>query len=368
MKRTTFVSGVLFVVLLCSFGLSAGNTETTEDYALLTITVEDIYRTLIDNARVTVTYLYPRADDVSIPDQFTTDGTAVFNLEVDREYVVTITKAGFISHTEEVDLEEDTTLTVTLEYLQNMPVLQVSRYTVSPQEVGPGEQFQLHLVVENRGTGDALTVKVFPGPTQVFSPVQPSSSAYLERLDKGKVTSVYLTFTVTGEALSGVYDLALTITYQDASGLLHTAQETAGIPIVRKPLIKLLNMNYPSEIEQGTSFTFSVEIANIGRFPVNGVYVEVESDMGWEYYSYYIGSLEAGDFDTFTSEVKPGAPGEHTVTLTVGFIDDFNREHSQTESFTVKVIEKTQQQPEPVQEEGLWARFIRFLKAFLGLG
>ncbi len=339
-----------------------------QDYAVLTIKVKDVYGTPINDARVSINYLYPQPEDEAIPDQFTRNGTTAFNLETRREYMFTVTKAGFLPHTELVDLEEDTEISVVLEYTQNTPLIHMNRYTLLPEEVAPGEHFQLHIVVENEGTGDALNVSVAVAPTQFFSPVQPSSSAYFERLDVKKVTTVTLTFAVSGEALSGVYDLAITISYQDAAGLPHTAQGTVGVPILRKSLIKLLNVEYPEEATQGESFTFSVEIANIGRFPVNGLYLNIESDMDWEYYSYYIGSLEAGDFDTFTSEVAAEDAGEHTFQVTVGYVDDFNREHYQEESFSITVKEKVKETLPPQQEEGLWDRFIRFLKAFLGLG
>lgn len=339
-----------------------------QEYAVLTIEVQDVYGRTIDDARVSVNYLYPRPEDADIKDQFTEHGSASFELEADREYIVTVTKAGFLPYTELVELEEDTDITITLEYQQKMPVLHVNRYTILPQEVRPGEHFQVHLVIENEGTEDALTVRVSFGPSQIFSPVQPSSSAYFERLDVGDIASVSQTFAVSGEVLSGVYDLVVTISYTDAVGMPHTAQETVGITVLRKPLIKLLNVDYPEEIEKGTPFTFSVDVANTGRFAVNGLYVEVESDLDWEYSSYYIGSLEAGDFDTFVSEVLTPTAGDHTFTITVGYVDDFNKEHSQKESFSVTVKEPVKEEtPPPQEEKGLWQRFIEFLKAFLGL-
>lgn len=356
---------IVFVVLLCLVPVLS--VSKAEEYATLAVTVADEYGSVIDGARVTVDYVYPQDEDSPIPDQFTERGVATFYLEAEREYIVTITKAGFKSHTETVELEEDTTITATLEYAQSIPILHMRRFSVSPQLVGPGESFQLYVVIENEGTGDALNVKVTFDPAQNFSPVQPSSSAYFERLDMGEVASVKQTFTVSGEALSGVYDLTLAILYQDAAGLSQTVQETVGISILRKPLVKLLNVDYPGEAEQAEPFTFSVEIANTGRFAVNGLYLEVESDMDWEYYSYYIGSLEAGDFDTFVSEVVPQYMGEYTFVIRVGFVDDFNNEHYQEESFSVSVAEKVQETSAPQEEEGLWQRFINFLKSFLGL-
>lgn len=355
---------IIILVLLCSVQI---HSTQAEESTVLTVTVVDVYGHPIDDARVSVDYQFPQDEDVDIPDQFTTKGVATFYLEAEREYIVTVTKAGFLSYTETVELEEDTTITVTLEYTQNVPVLHMKRYSVSPQHVGPGESFQLSVVIENEGTGDALNVKVTFDPAQDFSPVQPSSSAYFERLDIGEITSVTQTFVVSGEAFSGVYNLVLVLTYSDAAGLSYSVQETVGISILRKPLIKLLNVDYPEEVEQGEPFTFSVEIANTGRFTVNGLYLEVESDMEWEYNSYYIGSLEAGDFDTFVSEVVPAYPGECTIVIRVGFVDDFNKEHYQEESFSVSVHEKVQETTPPQEEEGLWQRFIDLLKSFLGL-
>ena len=355
------------IVLVVLFSVLTHNSLQAEGYATLTITVVDVYGGSIDDARISVNYVYPQDDDTDIADQFTQRGTATFNLEAEREYRVTVSKAGFLPYTESIELEEDTTLSITLEYAQSAPVLHMKRYSVSPQEVGPGEQFQVYVVVENEGTGDALNVKVTFDAAQDFSPVQPSSSAYFSRLDTNGITSVAQSFVVSGEALSGVYDLTLIITYQDAAGSSYTVQETVGISILRKPLVKLLNVDYPAEAEQGEPFTISIEIANTGRFEVNGLYLEVESDLNWEYYSYYIGSLEAGDFDTFVSEIVSESPGEYTFTITVAFVDDFNREHTTQESFSVSVQEKVTETLPPQQEEGLWQRFIAFLKSLLGL-
>jgi hypothetical protein len=360
MKKWLVGVGLLFLVL---FQPSILADET----AVLTVRVADVYGDLIDDARVYIDYVYPQDEDVEIPYQFTKNGVTTFYLEAEREYTMRVYKAGFTTYMGTVELEDDTTVDVMLEYAQNVPLLHMKRYTVTPQKVGPGEYFQVYVVIENEGTGDALSVKVTFDPVEDVSPVQPSSSAYFERLDVSDITSVSQSFVVSGEALSGVYDLSLTITYSDNTGASYSAQETVGISILRKPMVKLLNVDYPVQAEQGESFTFSVDIANTGRFDVNGLYLEVESDMDWEYTSYYIGSLEAGDFDSYESEVVPSSPGECTFVIRVGFVDDFNRELSQEESYSVYVIEKVQETPLPQEERGLWQRFIDFLKSFLGL-
>ena len=358
--RIWCVIGLMMLVCIIPLGVLA------DEYSTLTVRVEDIYGVSVDNARVSITYVYPRSEDTDIPDQLTKQGAASFLLETNREYVLTISKAGYLPHAEIVELEEDTRVTVVLEYAQKVPVIHMKRYTVIPHEVGPGEQFQLQVVIENEGTGDALNVKIGFTPTQFFSAVQPSSSAYFSRLDVGDITSINLTFVVSGETLSGVYDLPLTITYQDAMGMTHTTQETVGITVLRKPLVKLLNIVFPREVEQSESFSFSVEIGNTGRFPVNGLYLDIGSDMDWEYYSYYVGSLEAGDFDTFVSDVTADTPGEHVFTVGVGYIDDFNREHHEEYQYTLTVTEKVRETPTP-QEEGFFDRLMKWIKSFLGL-
>jgi uncharacterized membrane protein len=341
-------------------------TVLADDYAELTVEVEDIYGVPIDDARVSLTYVYQRPEDTDILDQLTDRGVTSFVLETNREYVVTVSKAGYLPFTELVELEEDTTVTAVLEYAQKLPIIHVRRYSVFPQEVEPGEQFRLQVVIENEGTSDALNVKIGVTPTQFFSPVQPSSSAYFNRLDVGDLTTVNLTFAVSGEALSGVYDLPLAISFKDAAGMVHTVQETVGVTILRVPMVKLLNIDFPREVQQSESFTFSLEIGNTGRFLVNGLYLEIESNMDWEYSSYYVGSLEAGDFDTFVSEVSASEPGDHAFTVRIGYVDDFNREHHEEYQYSVTVTETVSQTPPP-QEKGFVERFIQWIKSFLGL-
>ncbi|MBU6996938.1 MAG: hypothetical protein HXS41_09575 [Theionarchaea archaeon] len=359
-------SGFIVVLILLS-SVIVPYAARAEEYAELTVVVTDIYGDLINDARVSINYVFPQDDDVDIPYQFTKNGKATFSLEADREYSVSVTKAGFSAHSEQVDLEEDTTLSVILEYMQSIPLLRMKRYSVTPEQVGAGESFQLYVVIENGGTGDALNVTVTFSQTEDFSPGQPSSSAYFERLDTKELASVLQTFVVSGETPSGVYDLTVTISYSDASGSSYTTQESVGISVLRKPLIKLLNVGYSMQVTQDESFKFSADIANIGRFTVNGVYLEVESDMDWEYTSYYIGSLDAGDFDSFEADVVATEPGEHTFIIRIGFVDDFNKGHFQEESFSLVVTEKVVQQTFVPEEKGLWQRFIDFLKSFLGL-
>lgn len=356
----------LILVTVLMLGLLSLQSGYTQEPAVLTVIVEDVYGELITNARVQVNYLFQQPEDVKIPDKFTVNGKTTFNLEVDREYVVSITKAGFLPYTDTIDFEENTTLNVALEYAQKIPMIHVKRYTVTPQEINPGGSFQVSLAIENRGTGDALSVKVIFAPTQIFSPVQPTSSAYFERLDSGKLVTLTQKFAVSGDAPSGVYDLQATITYKNAVGQLYTVTETIGVPVLRIPVITLLNIDYPETVEQGETFTFSAEIGNLGRFPVNGIYIEILSDMNWEYSSYYIGTLEAGDFDTFISEVTGENQGVHTFTVTIGYIDDFNQEHQIEQSFSVTITQKEEEPPLP-EKKGPWQRFIELLKAFLGL-
>lgn len=361
----TLWPGIVLVLLLVGTGSVV--QVTSEPYAVLTIAVCDVYRTTIDNARVSVSYCYPRPEDASIPDVFTVDGVASFTLKAFREYTVTITKSGFSSYSELIELEEDTTLEVTMEYQQQVPELHIKRYTVQPDDVSPGGQFEVLLVIGNEGTGDALNVSVFFASTEFISPVQPSSSRHFNRLDVGKERSANQMYAVSGEAPSGVYDLELTISYQDPSATFHTTQQTVSVSITRTPLLRLLNSDFPQEVDQGQTFTFSVDVANIGRFAVNGVYLEIVSDMNWEYISYYIGNLEAGDFDSFESEVISYEPGEHDFTMKMAFIDELNRERYQETPFKVTVLEIVEES-RPQEEKGLWDRFIEFLKALLGLG
>ncbi len=357
----------LIIFLVIVFSIQIQNSVQTEETAVLTVIVKDVYGSLIDDAVVSIDYVYQQDDDPDIPDQFTVRGVAVYYLEPEREYTVTVTKAGFLPYIERVELEEDTKINITLEYAQKVPILHMKRFSVTPQYVAPGEQFQLYIVVENEGTGDALNVKVTFDSAEDFSPVEPSSSTYWERLDTGKLASITQTFAVSGEALSGIYDLGLTITYQDSQGLTYTVKETVGVSLLRKLLVKLLNVNYSREVVQGEVFTFSVDVANTGRFTINGLYLEVDSDMDWEFYSYYIGSLEAGDFDSFESEVTPIDAGEHTFVIRVGFTDDFNQEHFEEQSFSVYVTENVEMTPPPQENEGLWNQIVQFFKSLLGL-
>jgi hypothetical protein len=136
----------------------------------------------------------------------------------------------------------------------------------------------------------------------------------------------------------------------------------------------------------GPLFTFQpgllpVQIVNLGRKQVVMGNLRVTTDAGQLANNVLlVGPLDPGGFNTLDVMFTPEQAGPIELQVTIDYNDDFNQPQVVTRTLTVEVIDvpvvdpgippdggEVPVEPEPVTNEGLWARFVRFLRGLFGL-
>lgn len=262
------------------------------------------------------------------------------------------------------------------------PVILVSA-TTDPADISPGDEFTLKLKVKNDGDSKAsstvLTLDVnsvsateAPASTQQksASPAAPisvigdSNVRYLGTVSKGEEEETSFRMIADGSAQSGTYNLNVKLDY--SSG---TQNQVVGIVLIREPDLKITKSAIPSKAETGKKFKFAADIINAGNYAANGVSAELMSagaDIASP--SYFIGTLESSDIDTFETQVTFEKPGDKDLKLKVNYVDDFNRTHTITKDFKVKVEGGAEAAEDNKESGGFFAKIARFFKALFGLG
>ncbi|MFQ6089146.1 MAG: COG1361 S-layer family protein [Candidatus Methanofastidiosia archaeon] len=370
--------GIIFIFLIIMS--SKPFFAKAEETVILTISVRDEFDNPIENAKCSLDKKFPDEDEKEIKDQFTKDGVCEFVIERSHTYILFVKKAGFITHSEEIDVKRlDVDIEVILEYTSETPSVYIKGFRVDPEEIAPGDSFELSIILQNQGTGDALSLILeFSGiegsqGLGKFSPLYPSSVIFLERLDVRESLVQKAKFRIDGNADSGIYNLIVKLEYKDRNGVTYTNTSSVGITVLRVIHLKVINLNYKESVTPEEKFTFSADIVNTGRFNANGVTVELQAPLEFELEreSFYVGTLESDDFETFETEItvsKGATSTEHIAKLLITYVDDFNREHfiEKEVRITIEKKEETTGEGEK-KEESLWDKIIKFIKALLGL-
>lgn len=258
------------------------------------------------------------------------------------------------------------------------PVLLVA-YRTNPASVSPGDRFDLEITVKNDGDTSAKNLLVSLGltpstPSQGAAGEAAPSGVPISLLDTGSVALVgtvqpdesettVFHLAADGRALSGAYNLAVRLQHDGGQ-----VEQVIGLVLVRRPRIDIVTIDYPGEVTAGKSFKVSAEIANVGSFKANGVSVRLTSpDLDIGEGTLFVGELEPGDADTFEARVTASDPGRKTATLTLTYLDDFNREGKLTRDIVFRVA-KVEPGPSGGEGAGFWARIWGFIRALFGVG
>ncbi|MGC9089039.1 MAG: COG1361 S-layer family protein [Caldisericia bacterium] len=248
----------------------------------------------------------------------------------------------------------------------------LSSYIITPDILKPGDNFEIDYTLTNtsKDTAYNITHKIErvenSNTLYPFSPVSMSNINSTRIIQGFNSISSNFKFIISPEAESGNYNLIFAISYEDASGNSYLQTSTVGVMVLRKPVISIFNLVYPDVINIGEKFNISCEIANLGKFPVNGVLVSLEgaSTKGVDR---FIGTLDPGISEIYEAEISFDNSNEYNLTLKVQYVDDSNNINIEKRDFKIKVIEGSSEEKEP-KRLTLWQRIWRFILSIFGIG
>ncbi len=165
------------------------------------------------------------------------------------------------------------------------PALRVESWSVSPETLTRGIEFELSVRVTNAGTAEATNINIVIGSGASFVALTPGK--FIESLDEGESTRVTLSGAVSNSITTGYYSIPIQISYQQASGvgIPTTDIQTVGVYVegltppgqdTGLPSFSVTSFSIqPEQPKRGEEFDLTLTIQNIGTWDGNDVVVEI---------------------------------------------------------------------------------------------
>ena len=210
------------------------------------------------------------------------------------------------------------------------PKILVDDYTFEGDTVMAGEAFDLNLRFFNTSSDDIVkNIKVSVASDDgVFSPVDSSSSFFIERIGRREYADFVLRLETKRDAQVKTYNLNLTMEYEDGEGNAYDAQEqpfkeeeSLGIPVSQPVRLESGDIMTPFEAFVGNPADIEVEFYNMGRSAMYNMFVKLEGDFQTQDGSYFVGNFESGSSDYFMASIIPEQEGEIAGTVVFTFED-----------------------------------------------
>lgn len=218
-------------------------------------------------------------------------------------------------------------------------ILLLEDYTMNPQEVKAGEEFDLTLRIRNTSDRTVTDVKsTLEEAKSTIVPVNGTNSFFIERIKAGE--TVEKTIRVRATPSAGVEPVSLTLknefVQEDAA---KTSQDTFSLPIVQVANLSLDTPNYPIDCYQGESFNLMMNLYNKGKTTLYNVSVTFESDAMSADENYYAGNMESGSTREYDVMITPNADASGQVDgeIVVTYEDEDGNQTEKRTPVTVNV-------------------------------
>lgn len=193
-------------------------------------------------------------------------------------------------------------------------ILLLEGYTVEPQEIKAGDEFDLTLRIRNTSDKTVTDVKsTLSELNKTVLPVSGASSFFIEKVAPGEV--VEQTVRLKATASAGVDPVELTLAnafVQDNTA--KTSSDTFVLPVVQVSNLSLDPPSYPIETYAGESFNLMMNLYNKGKSRLYNVSVYLDSDSMAADENYYAGNMESGSSKSYDVMVTPNADASGQIT------------------------------------------------------
>lgn len=267
--------------------------------------------------------------------------------------------------------------------LSDQPLVLLSAYSTQPEGLSPGESFSLKMEVTNAGESEALQLLVTLGGEggaglQPFAILGAGNVQLVAQLAPGASIELEQRLILDGAADAGVYNLPVTLAYENLAGERSSESQVLNLLVNRRPQLQVDFYQSVAPAKVGEPLALPVELVNIGRNAVNVSTMDVSGD-GVEVTngSVFVGVLDGGTTASLDAEVIPLQSGAQPILITIHYLDDFNQAQVVTQTLTVQVEDNATPTPPPPGEGGgeeseqdvsLLGRIWSFVRALLGLG
>ncbi len=311
-----------------------------------------------------------------------------------------------ISYLQDGDAKETTT-SMTIEIAQVVkpaPLILLESYGIGDgrDSLSPGDRFTLSMTLHNVGqataAGTLVTFGTVDAPpassggngssgdtsggsgassSSAFAPLGAGDTLYVGELAAGGSIPLQQDFIVNSTVDSGIYSLPITVRYQKADGDTEQQSLRASVIVIAPLRVQTsLASPLPETTNVGDPLPVTLKISNNGSDPFNVTSADVTVDNAeiMDGAHTLLSPIKPDKDGSVNATIMPSADGEYTVTFTVTYTDDLNREQTMVMSYSGQAetpptpdapMETPPAPAEAQEEENLLGRL---LLGFLGLG
>ena len=226
------------------------------------------------------------------------------------------------------------------------PKLIIDHYEYGGENVLAGENYTLSLYIKNTSNSEATqNIKVtLSGEDNVFTPVDSSSSFFINRIGPGEVYKHEITLKTKIDAGVKIYTMTVEMAYEDGSGNAYdptdtpySEKEDLSIAVAQPVRLETADLIVPWEIYAGQPFYIEQEFYNMGKSTMYNMMVKLEGVESSEA-SYFVGNFETGTSDYFSAQAYAYEEGTFDGKLIYTFEDALGNQSTQEVPFTFNVM------------------------------
>jgi len=226
------------------------------------------------------------------------------------------------------------------------PKLIIDNYDYGGEYVYAGENYELNLYIKNTSTTERTqNIKVtLSSEENVFTPVDSSSSFYIDRIGQNEVYKHTVNLKTKIDASVKIYPLTVKMEYEDGSGNAYDATEVPyaetellSIAVAQPVRLELADIIVPYEVYAGEAFYIEQEFYNMGKSTMYNMMVKMEGPESMEA-SYFIGNFESGSSNYYSAQAYAYEEGEFEGKLIYSFEDALGNTSTKEVPFSYTVM------------------------------
>lgn len=226
-------------------------------------------------------------------------------------------------------VEEDLPITIQ----GRSSALTIVEAKTEPKMVTPGAEATFSIMVKNVGDTKLRNVDMSLDLTDLsFAPTTGSNAQTISSLEGGKSATFTFGLTAFPNIEANVYQIPMTINYEDEQGNSVSQEKTVGISVGSKPELLVYFERNGLSAETGTGDVV-IKFVNKGLSQIKLLEMEVEENDEVQVLSespkLYVGNIDTDDYETADLTLKI-ADGHANLPLKVSYRDALNNEYEET--------------------------------------
>ncbi|MFT4250720.1 MAG: COG1361 S-layer family protein [Candidatus Woesearchaeota archaeon] len=217
----------------------------------------------------------------------------------------------------------------------------VSNVQVTPEAISPGRSATVELTVQNnansllREVSTQLQLEETP-----FVPTQTTTRQRVGDLPINQQRTITYELTAQPEAQAGIYQVPITLRFQDRNGNVVEQQDMIGLSVTTQQ-VTTANVDNVQRVDKGVEV--SVRIVNKGLSEIKFVEASVQEQesvsIAAQERNTYLGNIASDDWQTMRFVIRSDKE-QVEIPLRYTFQDAFNEEHTRETTLVINIPEE----------------------------